>query len=486
MSINNKVGVLSLSAAVISAMIGGGVYNLPQNMAQEASAGAILIAWVITGAGMWFIANTFCTLADIQPEMTDGIYGYGDIGFGRLTGFLMAWGYWLCNICSNIGFAVLMMGALNYFFPPYLKGGNTVYAVIGGSIVIWCMHFVVLAGIKESALLNNIAVIGKLVPLFIFILIMLYLFDSSLFTRNFWVQANIPDVQDKHLGSVFEQIKSTMMMTLWVFIGVEGASVIAIRARSQRDVRSATLVGFITCLILYALLSLLPLGVLTQEEISIMRAPSTGVILGKTVGYWGAILMNTGVLVSVLSCWLVWTVMLISMPYEAALDGTFPKVFATENKNETPSFSLLVSSILMQGFMVIVYFADNAWNLMLSITGVMVLPCYLVCTLYLWKLSRHPESLHAISQKKVHRAMKTGILGSIYAAWLIYAAGLTYMMVAAVIYALGLPLFWWARKESNDQSPLFISSEKVWMGTIGSIAVAGAIYCVKNAHELLG
>ena len=52
-----KLGVVALAGVVISAMLGGGVYNLPQNMAQHASAGAILIAWIITGFGMWFIAN---------------------------------------------------------------------------------------------------------------------------------------------------------------------------------------------------------------------------------------------------------------------------------------------------------------------------------------------------------------------------------------------------------------------------------------------
>ena len=44
-----KLGVLSLAGLVISAMIGGGIYNLPQNMAQGASAGAVGIAWIITG-----------------------------------------------------------------------------------------------------------------------------------------------------------------------------------------------------------------------------------------------------------------------------------------------------------------------------------------------------------------------------------------------------------------------------------------------------
>ena len=60
---SKKMGIVALSGLVISAMIGGGVFNLPQSMAANASAGAILIAWVITGVGMWFVANTFRILS---------------------------------------------------------------------------------------------------------------------------------------------------------------------------------------------------------------------------------------------------------------------------------------------------------------------------------------------------------------------------------------------------------------------------------------
>ena len=57
------LGILSLAAIVVSSMIGGGIYSLPQNMAAGASAGAVLLAWVITGIGIYFIAKTFSILS---------------------------------------------------------------------------------------------------------------------------------------------------------------------------------------------------------------------------------------------------------------------------------------------------------------------------------------------------------------------------------------------------------------------------------------
>ena len=50
-----KMGVIGLACIVISSMVGGGVFSLPQNMAAGASAAAVLLAWVITGIGIYFI-----------------------------------------------------------------------------------------------------------------------------------------------------------------------------------------------------------------------------------------------------------------------------------------------------------------------------------------------------------------------------------------------------------------------------------------------
>ena len=76
-----KLGVLGLAAIVVSSMIGGGIFSLPQNMAQSASVGAVILAWIITGVGMFFIANTFRILADAKPDLTSGIYMYAREGY---------------------------------------------------------------------------------------------------------------------------------------------------------------------------------------------------------------------------------------------------------------------------------------------------------------------------------------------------------------------------------------------------------------------
>ncbi|MBR2865751.1 MAG: amino acid permease [Elusimicrobiaceae bacterium] len=467
-----KMGVIGLACIVISSMVGGGVFSLPQNMAAGASAGAVILAWVITGIGIYFIANTFSILSRVKPDLTAGIYMYAREGFGPYAGFTIGWGYWLCQIFGNVGYAVITMDALNYFFPPYFQGGNNLWSIIGGSVLIWVFNFVVLRGVRQAAIMNIIGTIGKLVPLLLFIIVMLFTFHLDKFDYNFW--GKIAE-SGKSLGGLGTQLKSTMLVTLWAFIGIEGAVVMSNRAKSQKDVSRATLLGFMGCLIIYIGLSVLPFGFLTQAEIAAVANPSTAGVLEKVVGPWGAWVMNIGLLIAVLSSWLAWTMITAEIPQAAAQNGTFPKQFARENKNGAPSVSLWVTSILMQLAILMVYFSNDAWNTMLSITGVMVLPAYIFSTAYLWKLTEDGE--YALLAKKGRAAaLFTATAGTLYGLWLVYAAGLKYLFLAVIFLALGIPVFIWARKQQQDGKAVFSGKgEMVFMWLLALCAFA-ALY----------
>ncbi len=324
-----QLGVLAMTMLVISAMVGGGAFNLPQNMAQSAALGPVLIAWVVSGLGIYCLARTFQVLADVKPGMTSGIYMYSREGFGRLAGFMIAWGYWLSSVFGNVGFGVLLMDALNYFFPPYFKGGNTWQAVLLASLTIWLMNWVVLRGVKGAAFLNTIGTIAKFVPIVFFLIVVAFSFKAGLFGSDFWGNLASHALEDKPLGSVLDQVKSTMLVTLWVYIGIEGAVVMSDKADAQ-TVSRATLLGFVAATALYVLVSVLPFGVFSQGELSAMAPPSTALILGQVLGKWAEYFVNAGVVIAILSAWLVWTILVAQLPWAGAKDGTYPKVFATE------------------------------------------------------------------------------------------------------------------------------------------------------------
>ena len=458
------LGVFGLAAIVVSSMVGGGIFSLPQNMAQSAAIGAVLLAWLITGIGMYFIANTFKVLSNAKPDLTSGIYMYARAGFGPYMGFNIGWSYWLCQIFGNVGYAVITMDALDYFFPGVFTGGNNFASIIGGSLLIWFFNFMVLRGVRQATIINLVVTIAKIVPLALFILILAFVFKWDKFDLNFWGEAS------PKLGDVGSQIKNTMMVTLWAFIGIEGAVVLSGRAQSQSAVGKATVIGYLGSLAIYVLLSILPFGYLTQAQLAVIPDPSTAGVLEAVVGKWGAWLMNIGLILATLASWLSWTMIVAEMPFEMAKNGTFPKFFTKENENESPSASLWVTSFFMQLAMLFVYFSTNAWNTMLSITSVMVLPAYFTSCLYLWKICEDNEFPEKAGMSRF-TALITGILGTGYAAWLIYAAGLKYLLMAVIFIALGLPVYIWARKETPTEGKMFTSGEKVLAAAIVIVAL---------------
>ena len=184
------LGVFGLAAIVVSSMVGGGIFSLPQNMAQSAAIGAVLLAWLITGIGMYFIANTFKVLSNAKPDLTSGIYMYARAGFGPYMGFNIGWSYWLCQIFGNVGYAVITMDALDYFFPGVFTGGNNFASIIGGSLLIWFFNFMVLRGVRQATIINLVVTIAKIVPLALFILILAFVFKWDKFDLNFWGEAS--------------------------------------------------------------------------------------------------------------------------------------------------------------------------------------------------------------------------------------------------------------------------------------------------------
>ena len=466
-----KLGVILLAGVVVGSMIGGGSFNLPQNMAQGAGLVAIAIAWIVTFIGMYFLSSCFRTLSDKRPDLKGGIYSYAQAGFGPFTGFQMAWGYWLSSAFGNVAFAVLIMQILSYFFPVFGNGQNWP-SIIGGSILIWVMFAVVMSGVKRTAALNVLASILNITTIGFALILMAFFMTSRNFTFDIWGHQNL-------LGSVFSQVKSTMLVTLWVFIGIEAAVVLSDRANKMSDVGPATFIGLGVCTLLYAGLSILPLGIMHQGAIAKLANPSAAYILSSVVGQWGAMFINVSLLLAVLSCWLAWTILVAELPFEGAKGGVFPKFLAKENRFHAAAPSLWVSSIVMQITLFVVLFAHNAWLWLISITGVMILPPYFASALFLTVYAAHPgyEGTHSESR---NAALTTGILGAIYSAWLLYAAGPEFVLMSTIIFAIGIPVFWYAKRENRPDTAAFSGREKIGAGALAVVAVAALVLFLKG------
>jgi arginine:ornithine antiporter/lysine permease len=462
---SHKLTLLPLIALVVGSMIGGGVFNLPSDMSRGASPGAIIIGWVVTGIGMLMLAFVYQNLAVRKPALNAGPYAYAKAGFGPFVGFNSAWGYWLSAFLGNVAYAVAIFSALSYFFPVF-GGGNNLASIIGASICLWLIHGLVLKGIKQAAFVNVVTTIAKLVPLFLFVLVAIIAFHWDKFTFDFWGRGDGQGAGG--LGSIIDQVKSTMLVTLWVFIGIEGASVYSARAARRPDVGRATVIGFIGALGLYVLVSLLATGILSQPELTGLKVPSMAGVFESLVGPWGAALINIGLMISVGGAFLSWTLLCAEIPYTCGRDGTFPKWFGTENANGSPANSLWATNILIQLFLVLSFFSQSAYQFFYFIASVAILPPYVLSGAYALKLALSGDGYAAGETGRTKDAL-VGAFATIYGLWLIYAAGLNYLLMCAVLFAPGILVYLRARSERGEK--LFSGVEMIIAAAIVVLAV---------------
>lgn len=476
---DRKVGVVGLVAIVISAMVGGGIFNLPQNLSQHASAGSQIIAWIITAVGMWFIAGTFRVLAEVRPELKDGLYNYAYHGFGRFAGFLVSYGYWICNCCALVAYGILLMTTLNTFF-PYFGEGNNIPAIIGASLVIWLSLLVGLRGAKSNTVIYVIGTICKLVPIGIFLVAMVCVFKVSLFVYGFWGLSASGEPLRFSFAQVFPQVRDSMLVTLWLFIGFEGAVVVSGQAKSQKAVARATSIGYTGVLVCYMLVSLLPLGSFDYHSIGAMNNPAMAVLLDAVVGSWGSAVVSIGIVVSVLFAMLVWMLMLSQMPYYGSLDGLYPRMFRSINSREVPYKAMLVAACICEVLLISTYFLGNkVWNTVTSVTATLAMPCYLLCCMYLIKVSRSRTHWPTDTRFTPRKALVTGICGTIFSLFLVCSAGLHYLSMVCVIYALGIGLFVAGRRQNGaagSVAQLFSVKERIIVVLIVISGIGGIIY----------
>jgi arginine:ornithine antiporter/lysine permease len=456
-----KLSLLGLTAMVVGSMVGAGIFSLPRTFAVATGPFGALIAWAIAGTGMFALAMVFRTLAERRPDLDAGIFAYAKAGFGDYAGFLSAFGYWLVACIADVSYWVLIKSTLGAFFPTF-GDGNTIAAVLVSSIGLWLFHFMVLRGIRSAAAVNTVVTVAKIIPILVFILILATLFRAGLFRTNFWGGSDLA-----HVG-ITQQVRATMLVTVFVFIGIEGASVYSRYARRRSDVGLATLMGFVAVTILMVLVTLLPYAVLDRADIASMRQPSMAAVLEAAVGPWGGIFVSIGLIISVLGAYLAWSLISIEVVFSAARSGDMPKFLARENGNGVPVAALWLTNAVIQLFLIGTLLSQDAFTLMVKLTSSMVLIPYLLVAAYALIIAVRGET-YDVRPNQRGRDLITGAVATLYAAFMIYAGGMKFLILSAVLYAPGTALYLQVRRE--QKLPLFTPIE--WF-----VFIAAVIGCI--------
>ncbi len=453
-----KLTLLTLTAMVVGSMVGAGVFSLPRRFAQETGVAGALISWAVAGTGMLMLAFVFQALAVRRPDLDAGVYAYAKAGFGEYLGFFSAFGYWASACVGNVTYWVLIMSTVGAV-APVLGDGDTVTAVVVSSVGLWGFFLLIRRGVKEAAAINRIVTVAKIVPILFFVVLALFYFEPSVFADNF--------SGTDEAGTLFDQVRGTMLATVFVFLGVEGASVYSRHAKRREDVGRATILGFLSVFAVFASVTIVSYGLLPMAEIAELRQPSMAEVLESAVGTWGKVFISVGLIVSVLGAYLAWTLMAAEVLFVAARDKDMPRFLGRSTAADVPENALLLTTCLSQVVLVVTLFSDDAFSFALDLTSALSLIPFLLAAGFAVKVAARPERWGAVG-RSTRRELVIAVVATLYTAFLLYAAGPKFVLVSLILYAPATFLFVKSRREQGRR--LFSLGE----AAICAVSVVGA------------
>lgn len=462
------IGLIGLIGMVISSCIGSGVFAITGQLAGVASPGAVLIAWLIVGVGFLALAFSLNNLTEKRSDL-HGIFSYADAGWGPLAGFISGWGYWLSAWLGNVAFATMMMSTIGYFYPAFLPG-NTIPCIIIASIVMWALTYLVIRGVESAAFLNAIVMVCKVAAIAVTLIFGIFLFNAGIFTADFWgnvydnaVAAGQYGPDAAPLGGVGTQIFNCMIIMMWCFVGIEGASVVSSRAARKTDVGKATLIGFICLMLIYVGASVLPYGYMSSTEVAALDYPALVYVFSSMAPGWGGPFISIAIIISILGSWLSFTILPAETTSEMADYKLLPASWGKLNSHNAPSMSLLIVGACTQAFLIVLLFSADAYDFAFSMCTVAIVITWAFAAAYQAKWG--VQNKNGVQAAIGFVAVVFQVIGVLFNGW-------SFLLLTCVGYIPGFFIYVKARK---DYGNAITTGEKVCMGVISALGVLSLV-----------
>jgi amino acid transporter len=341
------IGRWSLTALVVNSIIGSGVFGLPSTIAGHLGKLSPL-AVLLAGAGMGVIFGCFAEVASRFQE-AGGPYLYARAAFGRMMGIQTAWMLWLGQVAAPAANANLFVIYLAEFWP---RARDPLPRALIITTLVGFLAFINVRGVRAGTQVSNLFTAAKLVPLFAVIILGLFLLAA----HHAPVSAAPPAT-----GSAGEWLKAVLLM-VFAYGGFETALAPMSEAKNpRRDAPFALFTALVVCMVIYALIQWVVVGVLPDAAHS--ERPLADVAR-VALGPVGAGLVAIGALIAFYG---YLSAKILAMPrvtFALAEQGDFPRIFAAvHGRFHTPYVSILVFAAMVWIFALSGQFK---WNVTLS------------------------------------------------------------------------------------------------------------------------
>jgi APA family basic amino acid/polyamine antiporter len=422
------LGLPSATALVIGSIIGTGVFTMPAVMAGAGTSSLITLG--IVGAGALLLGVLFGQLTKRVPTSDGGLYAYTRHEFGDFAGYLTAWCYWITCWAGNAAIVSSWVFYVEDLFGLDAAGNWTHFGI--AMVGLWIPAAINLIGVHQMALFQNITVVLKFLPL-LAVATLGWFFVSS---------ANFGPFNATG-GSLYDAINLAAGVALFSFIGVECAAIAAARVKDpRRNVGRASVIGTAAAGLLYVAVTAVVMGLVPHDQLVEDGAPFVAAFDAMFDGSWIGKLVALTAVISGIGALNGWTMVTAEMPYVAAKDGMFLPAFAKEDRNGTPWFGIVASTIVASALMGWSYSSQVGLDVFtylvyLSVVTVAI-PYFLsACAQLAYLVSRRRR----VQGWALARDLTVSVLGGMFALWVTFAQGYQAVYQTMLLLLVGIPLY---------------------------------------------
>jgi len=447
------LGVPTLTASIVNATVGAGIFVLPALVAARLGPAAP-IAFLICAVAMTLIVTSFA-IAGSRVSLTGGLYAYVEVAFGRYVGFLAGVLLWLTNVLAVAGVASALVASIALVLPAVQNGfGRFVLLVL----IFLALATINIRGVRAGAGTVASLTVAKLLPLLLFVSVGLFFVRPEAISWPAW-----PDSAS---------IGQTVLLLIFAFMGVELALVPSGEVKNPaRTVPRSIFLALAITTVLYIAIQVVAQGVLGPELANFTDAPLAEAA-SRFLGATGKSIILAGAAISAFG---YVSGDILGSPrtlYAFGRSGVLPeKMAAVHPRFRTPHIAIGVHAIIACALAV-----SSTFQYLAILSNIAALLLYLFCCAATFELIR--RNVRADGPPfSIHRLLIVPILAVAFLLWIFPDPTLIKFAGAGVVLAAA----WFLREKIV---PLIAVGVVVWIlshATLSEFAVAAFVLVIASA-----
>lgn len=401
-----------LVALGVGAIIGTGIYTLT-GVAAGLAGPAVILSFAIAGAVCACAALCYAEMASLTPQ-AGSAYTYSYVTLGELAAWVIGWSLILeyTLVCSAVsvgwaGYASGLVLQAGWDVPKELLAGPDAGGIVNLPAVFIAIVVtgMLLVGTRESAMVNSVLVVVKLVALAGFVALTLPAFDAAHFEPFAPYGFGAHEVDGRKVG-----VMGAAAIIFFAFYGFDAISTAAEEAKNpKRDLTIGIVGSMAACTVIYMVVAAAALGAEPYDVFS--KSPEPLAFVLRELGHGTAASLIAGAAVVALP-----TVIMVFMFgqsrvfFAMARDGLLPRGLAGVDRRGVP-----VAVTVLTGVIAAVIAGALPLSGIAALANAGTLAAFIATALaVLWLRRKRPELERPFRTPVVWLIAPAAVLGCLY------------------------------------------------------------------------